>query len=157
MARVHINIGSNLGDRLNNIRRAIEAIRRLWPGVSISSPVESEPWGFRSTNRFINIGASFDTDMQPSSILAQLQSIERQICDSPHRTESGGYTDRAIDIDIIFYGNIVTKSRSLTLPHPRLSQRPFVLIPLSQLEPHWKHPVTNLSARQMLSALNSAP
>lgn len=155
MAHVHINIGSNLGNRQTNISRAIDAIMRRWPGIFVSPVVESEPWGFNSANRFLNAGVSLDTAMDPTTVFETLHNIEQHISDRPHRTRHGEYADRTIDIDMIFYDDIVLNSERLTLPHPKLHMRDFVLRPLALLEPSWTHPILKLTASQMLEALKN--
>lgn len=140
MPRAHINIGSNLGNREQNISRAAEMLRPLATcDFRLSDSIESEPWGFDSENRFINAGASFETDLSPDELLAATQRIEREISGGQpdHRNPDGSYADRIVDLDIIFYGDLAVKSTSLTLPHPRFSQRDFVMRPLAQIDPDW--------------------
>lgn len=141
MHTAHINIGSNIGDRMLNIRAAVAAIcATIDAGAAVSDPVESDPWGFQSPNRFVNIGVTVHTDLEPLPLLRALRGIERSLCPDPHRDSDGRYIDRAIDIDLIFVDDIVIDSPELTLPHPRLHERPFVLTPLLQLHPGWKSP-----------------
>lgn len=101
---VHINIGSNLGDRENNIRRAVASLRQLAVDVNavrVSDTIESHPWGYDSPNDYINVGMSFDTALSPHQLLARTRDIEKQISDTSHRDAHGNYIDRLIDIDII--------------------------------------------------------
>lgn len=140
MPRVHINIGSNLGDRQHNISSAAERLRLLSTrDFRLSDSVESEPWGFDSDNRFINAGASFETELSPLELLAETQRIEREISGGQpnHRNPDGSYADRIVDLDIIFYGDLAVDSPSLTIPHPRFRQRDFVMRPLAQIDPEW--------------------
>jgi len=149
MMHVHINIGSNLGDREGNLQRAVALLRQLADDVSsvrVSDIVVSPPWGFDSDNEFMNIGMSFDTSLTPAELLAATQRIERTISNRSHRDENGNYIDRIIDIDLIAATTIPTPSDpdphlftistpTLTLPHPRAHLRDFVLTPLRQIDP----------------------
>lgn len=149
MIHVHINIGSNLGDREENLRRAVASLRQLAvddSSVRVSDVVVSPPWGFDSDNEFMNIGMSFDTLLTPTQLLAATQRIERTISTASHRASDGSYIDRLIDIDLIAATTIPTPSDpdphlitlstpTLTLPHPRAHLRDFVLVPLRQTDP----------------------
>lgn len=149
MIHVHLNIGSNLGDREDNLRRAVALLRQLADddsSVRVSDIVVSPPWGFDSDNEFMNIGMSFDTSLTPAELLTATQGIERTISTASHRDENGSYIDRLIDIDLIAATTIPTTSDpsphlitlstpTLTLPHPRAHLRDFVLIPLRQIDP----------------------
>lgn len=160
MPRVHFNIGSNLGDRQSNIARAIAQLERLhasFPdknGIDLSRPVESAPWGFESANMFINVGLSITTDIPPLRLLTETQRIERSIADAAHRDSRGNYIDRAIDIDIIFYGDTVIDSPELTLPHPRALLRDFVITPLCDTDPDWTDPQSGIKACQIRDRLS---
>lgn len=147
MLHVHFNIGSNLGDREENIRRAVASLRQLAcisSSVRVSTPVVSPPWGFESANDFINVGVSLDTELQPDALLDATQSIQQSISPASHRDATGAYIDRLIDIDIIACattGNdgaplklIETATEKLTLPHPRALQRDFVMKPLREID-----------------------
>lgn len=153
---IHINIGSNLGDCTANINKAICALRELIPGdYSISGTVESEPWGYESSNTFMNVGVMIvmEDSVEPLEILDRIQQAERSVSDAPHRDASGGYIDRRVDIDLIAVDNMVCDTPRLTLPHPRMHLREFVLGPLEQLDPRWRHPVTGQTSREMLDSL----
>lgn len=135
----YIGIGSNLGKRRYNIRRAVEGIRGLEhvADVVVSSVMESEPWGYESANKYLNVvvKAAFDTDIEPLWLLDRLQEIERGICKASHRDADGNYIDRRIDIDIIAIDNLVVDHPRLQLPHPRMFERDFVLKPLAEIAP----------------------
>lgn len=133
MPVVYANIGSNLGDRKALILKAIDRIGDIFGYYCISEFVESEPWGFSSTNSFLNIGVAFKSDLSPEEILTILQSIEKDISDIKHRDEKGGYKDREVDIDIMAIENMSYNSSRLTLPHPHLQERDFFMEPLRQL------------------------
>lgn len=152
---VHINIGSNIGDRLGTITRAVACVLGLSDSGAgrISPPVTSKPLGFESPNDFINVGVEIATTLSPSELLQRLQEIEKEISPTPHRDDAGNYIDRAIDIDIICIDNLVIDTPELKVPHPRMAEREFVLRPLNRLSPLWHHPVTGLTPSDMLSAL----
>ena len=135
MALIYVNIGSNLGDRQSLIFKAIDNISEEFGYYCLSEFVESEPWGFNSTNRFLNIGMSFKSELHPEEILNRLQNIEKSICSDPHRDSDGGYKDRKIDIDIMMIDNLTYSSERLMVPHAHLQDRKFFLIPLQQLQP----------------------
>lgn len=105
--------------------------------MRISDVIETEPWGFSSPRRFLNVGVMIDTPdpCDPASLLTLTRRIEQEIDPSPHRDDSGGYIDRGIDIDIIAVDRLVIDTPSLTLPHPRARLRDFVMIPLRSLDP----------------------
>lgn len=104
--------------------------------LRLSDFIESEPWGFDSANRFLNIGVNILTDLPPLELLEITQMAEREVSDCPHRATDGTtYIDRAIDIDIIWYEGVECEGDRLTLPHPRATQRDFVTVPFRQLNP----------------------
>ena len=157
MSRIHINIGSNTGDRAALIERAVAAIAaRLDPDgkaeIRLAPVVESEPWGFESENKFLNLGLMVDMpgDVDPHEVLRCRQAVEREIADRPHRNADGSYADRPIDIDLIALDDIVVDTPDLLLPHPRMHLRQFVLEPISILDPEWRHPVYGKTATELL-------
>lgn len=138
MATAYINLGSNIGDRRSVIERAVAAIEAdLGVSARRSQWVESEPWGFDSPNRFVNLGIAVDTDLGPIELLRRLQAVEKSIDPSSHRDAEGRYIDRVIDIDLIAVDHLVVDTPELTLPHPRMKERPFVMGPLLELCPDW--------------------
>lgn len=148
-----INIGSNLGDRRLNLSRAMRAVGMEFGDFEMSHAVESAPAGFDSPHRFLNVGILFQSDLQPEEVLTRLQAIEKQLGSGPHRNADGSYRDRLIDIDIVAADDLVMQTDRLTVPHPRLAERRFFLEPLKEIAPQWKHPVSGLTARQMLARL----
>lgn len=162
----HVNIGSNLGPGREITSRAADIIAALI-GVEVrrAPVVESEPWGFVSPHRFVNLGIAFDTDLAPLPLLHLLQDAERTVAseysapssqspDAPsHRNLDGTYADRLVDIDLIALGDTVLDTPELTLPHPRMHLRPFVLRPMLHLDPTWLHPLLRLTPAALLSRL----
>lgn len=135
----YLNIGSNMGDRLALIEQAVALLREAMPDcrIRLSDYIESEPWGYSSPNKFLNLGVAIDGYRgTPASLLRLTQRVERQVADAPHRHPDGTYRDRPIDIDIIAIDGVVLSTPELVLPHPRAAERPFVTIPLAQLGGH---------------------
>ncbi len=134
MHTVYINIGSNQGDRRAHIEQAVALIASLSQSpVLRSAYIESEPWGFESSHRFLNIGIAITTSLEPLELLDRLQAIERRVSPAPHRDADGHYIDRAIDIDIILIDDLHIDTPRLTVPHPRMHLRDFVMKPLQEL------------------------
>ena len=150
----YLNIGSNIGDRRDNLYRAVVALAAGTSGCAVSSIVESEPWGFDSDNRFMNLGVSLCSYMEPQQMLDRIHEIERRLGSASHRDEHGGYIDRVVDIDIVAVDDMVIDTPTLQVPHPHLAERDFFLRPMMQLAPEWRHPVTGLTAAQMLEKLH---
>ena len=149
----YLNIGSNIGDRRDNLYRAVVALAAQTQECAVSSIVESEPWGFESENRFMNLGVSFNSDIEPQEMLDRIHDIERSLGSASHRDADGGYIDRLVDIDIVAIDDLVIDTPPLQVPHPHLPERDFFLIPMQQLAPDWHHPVTGLTATEMLENL----
>lgn len=152
MVRVFLGLGSNLAHREANLR---EALVRLSAGVVIevvSSCYETDPVGYLDQPSFINIACSGTTDLAPGDLLAFVKSIEAQMGREP--TFRNG--PRLIDIDILSYGDLVLETEELTVPHPRIYERAFVLAPLSEIAPGWTHPVLGRTASEMAAATDSS-
>ena len=150
----YLNIGSNIGNRRDNLYRAVVALAASTGGCAVSSVVESEPWGFESEHRFLNIGVSLDSPMPPEQMLERIHEIERHLGSAAHRDSEGRYIDRLVDIDIVAIDDLVIDTPTLQVPHPHLAERDFFLKPMVELAPAWRHPVTGLTASQMLEMLH---
>lgn len=139
----YLGLGSNLGhDKALNLHQAISHINEQAGRVlACSSFIESEPWGFNSSNTFINAVVAVDTTHTPCTLLHITQSIEREM-GRTHKTIDGNYTDRIIDIDILLYGNHCIDDATLTIPHPHLLKREFVYAPLLEIAPDIIYPPT---------------
>lgn len=151
-----VNIGSNLGNRSLNLSRAVKAIASRYGWFDVSHTVESEPWGFKSPHRFLNVCVTFVTEEKPAEVLRAMQEIEKQLGGGKaHRHADGSYADRALDIDIIAADELKIDEPDLQVPHPRLPDRDFFLEPLAELAPGWHHPDTGLTPVEMLSGLRA--
>lgn len=153
--RYYLNLGSNLGNRLLHLTRAIKAIGEEFGPYEASDMVESDPWGFDSTNSFINIGLSICSDDEPEDMLLKLKRIERSLSDGDHRHGDGTYADREIDIDIMASDGPPYESDCLCIPHRHLHERFFFLRPLAELAPDWKDPFSGKTAEQMIETLEN--
>ena len=131
--RYYLNLGSNLGNRLLHLTRAMKAIGEEFGPYETSHKVESDPWGFDSTNRFVNIGLAIDSDLDPDTIMLKLRDIEKRISKIDHRRWDGSYNDREIDIDIMDRDGEPFHSEIVSIPHPHLHERDFFLTPLKEL------------------------
>ncbi|HUF40289.1 MAG TPA: 2-amino-4-hydroxy-6-hydroxymethyldihydropteridine diphosphokinase [Anaerolineales bacterium] len=149
MATVFIALGSNLGKRDRNLAAA----RRLLAGAvrmtEPSSIIETEPWGYTDQPAFLNQVVRGETDLAPAALLAELKSIERRM----GRTETFRFGPRLIDLDLLYYDDLVIEQPGLSIPHPRLHERVFVLRPLAEIAPGWIHPVSGQTHLEMLHAL----
>lgn len=131
----YLGIGTNLGDRAENLTRAVALIsEQVGTVLACSSFIETAPWGFASDNRFLNAVLKVDTLLAPDELLRATQSVERQM-GRTHKTIDGNYTDRLIDVDILLYEGVVMNTPELTIPHPYILQRDFVYIPLEEIAP----------------------
>ena len=153
MATAYLSLGSNLGDRLRLIQEAVAALTvEAGPVTALSSLYGTEPWGFSSPHRFLNVALALETTLSPETLLAVTQRIERDL-GRTHKSVDGRYADRTIDIDLLFVGDAVLDTPALTLPHPRLHLRRFVLEPLCEIAPDLCHPLLRKSVSQLLAEL----
>ena len=131
---VYIALGSNIGDKSKNLSSAIEEIKTLIGEVTeVSSFFENEPQGFESNNIFVNACLICKTNLNPLATLKELKKIEKKM---GRKKTNGVYEDRIIDLDIIFYDQLVFNSEKLTIPHKEYKKRNFILIPLAELTPN---------------------
>ena len=157
MRVVSVNIGSNLGDREANLRQAVTMIaREVGCTPRVSNIYESKAWGYLSDNPIFNIAVEFESDLPTATLLSLFQRIEKEVGSAGHRDANGGYVDRILDIDIICLGNEIIDTQSISVPHPRMDRREFVLVPLCELSPQWRHPLSGLTAAEMLERLRKA-
>lgn len=135
MATLYLSLGTNMGDRPKNLSQAMELIaRQVGTVVAASDVIETEPWGFDSGNAFLNMVAKVETELEPIDALHVTQDIEKRLGRS-EKSVKGVYHDRIIDIDLLMYDDLIMNTPQLTLPHPLMRQRPFVMEPLSQIAP----------------------
>lgn len=129
----YLSLGTNLGDKRKNIVEAIKNIGELVGDVVRQSALyETEPWGFRSDNRFVNAAVCVDTQLSPRRLLEVTQRIEREM-GRTLKSDGGEYHDRIIDIDILLYGDLHIDEPDLKIPHPLMHERDFVMTPLNEI------------------------
>ena len=146
MSKVYFSIGSNKGNRSGLINEAIDNIDLIIGKVILKSSIyETKSWGFNSNN-FYNICILVESELTPDLILNKILTIEK---DMGRLKKTDQYSDRFIDIDILFFDNMIVNSKSLEIPHPRIQLRKFVLTPMLELTPDLMHPILNKSIRQL--------
>lgn len=149
--KIYLALGTNLGDRTNNLRDAVAAFA---PEVRVfaQSPIyETAPWGFDDQPDFLNQVIAAETDLSPLALLAHLKDIESRLGRKPSFRNG----PRIVDLDILFYDDCVVQEDELVIPHPRLHQRAFVLVPLVDLAPTFQHPILRCNIQTLLDALGS--
>ena len=146
--KVYLGLGSNLGDKQANIRKAIQMIgERVGKVLRQSALIETEPWGFESENKFLNGAILVETELSPHELLKTTQQIERELGRKKKKSSLNvylskclskrqkSYTDRPIDIDILLYDDLTVDEPDLKIPHPLMYERDFVMIPLNMIKP----------------------
>jgi len=148
MTKLYILLGGNLGDKKRIFSDVSTLLNERLGKISSQSAIyETEPWGFESPDLFWNQALELSTNLSPEEVLAQTQQIETEL---GRIRKENQYSSRLIDIDILFYGDQIINQENLTVPHPRIQERKFALIPLCEIAPELIHPVLRKSIRQLL-------
>lgn len=148
MNRIFLGIGGNLGDRIANIQNAVSLLEQKFGAAKkVSSVYLSEPWGFTHAKYFTNIVAEFETNFSSEEVLDVCLSTENQL----KRKRSGcGYEGRTMDIDLLYFNSEIINTQRLVIPHPRMNDRLFVLLPMCEIAEDWICPVTGKSIRELV-------
>lgn len=137
----HLSLGTNLGNKLENLNDAIKKISTLGKILKISSVYQTPPWGFKSDD-FFNIALTLETSLTANELIGSLLTFESEL-GRTRNVGDIGYQARPLDIDIIFFNDEIINTENLTIPHPRMQDRNFVLIPLIEIVSNYHHPILN--------------
>ncbi len=155
MAIVYISLGSNIGDRVGYLQQAVSLLKAI-PEINVistSSFYESEPWKMNSENWFVNAVIQISTNLLPEKLLEECQRIETQL--GRKRTAEREYQDRTIDIDILFYNDLIMHTDTLTIPHPHFHKRAFVMVPMLEIAQDFVHPLFKKTVMQLYEELEN--
>ncbi|MFI5253420.1 MAG: 2-amino-4-hydroxy-6-hydroxymethyldihydropteridine diphosphokinase [Bacteroidota bacterium] len=147
MTTVYLGLGSNIGNKLQYLTSAISSLTYMMNITATSSVYETEPVGFNSNDKFFNAVIKAETELSASDLLLKIKHIEHSL----GRKAETHLKSREIDIDILFYGNGIYSDTIIEIPHPRMAERRFVLIPLDEIAPAMVHPVLHKSIRELLA------
>jgi len=143
MSTVYLGLGTNLGDKEQNLHQAIDKIQeRVGKILSLSAFYNSAPWGYISDNMFVNAAVCVSTDFSPQEVLNITQEIEKEL-GRKEKSIDASYSDRVIDIDILLYDSVILSTDNLTIPHPLMIKRLFVMDPLAEIAPDMVVPGVN--------------
>ncbi len=154
MSTVYLGLGTNLGDKEVQLRTAVNEIeKRIGRIMILSAFYTTIPWGFTSEHTFLNAACAVETSLNPYELLSVTQDIEKNL-GRKHKSVDHHYADRLIDIDILFFDQIIIHEADLQIPHPLLTKRDFVLKPLVEIAPDLVHPINHLTIRKLWQGIN---
>lgn len=156
MAKAYLSLGTNLGDKTQNLNKAVQYIsEQIGRIISLSAFYQTEPWGFFSENAFMNAACCVETTWKAQELLEKIKEIEL-LMGRKEKSHQGIYKDRIIDIDILFYDDLILTTDNLTIPHPYITDRMFVLLPLAEIAPTLRHPVMHKSILELFQNLKNS-
>jgi 2-amino-4-hydroxy-6-hydroxymethyldihydropteridine diphosphokinase len=150
LAQIYIALGSNMGDRVDSLEKAIQMLTPEIQLVSKSSIYETDPWGYEDQDAFLNQVIHAETKLEPQGVLVKLKSIESEM----GRQETFRYGPRVIDLDLLFYNDLILSTDKLQIPHPQIPNRAFVLIPLREIAPDLNHPALGQSITELAAEVS---
>jgi 2-amino-4-hydroxy-6-hydroxymethyldihydropteridine diphosphokinase len=148
---IYLALGTNLGDRMDNLHRAIAALPPTIRVTAFSPAYETPPWGYADQPAFLNMTLAGETESDPPGLIAFLKKLETEL--GREKTFRNG--PRLIDMDILFYDDLVFEQADLVIPHPRLHERAFVLVPLNDIAPDLMHPVLKCTVHDLLQEVDT--
>ncbi len=148
---VYLGLGSNMGNRRDNLDKGLQLLSQRGQVRQVSSIYDTEPVGNPAQPRFLNLVCQIYTRLAPMELLTLVKGIESKL----GRTVGESNVPRTLDIDILFYGNQIVESPKLVIPHPRLTERDFVLVPLAEIAPELAHPVSGKTINELLQGLKT--
>jgi 2-amino-4-hydroxy-6-hydroxymethyldihydropteridine diphosphokinase len=151
MHKIYLALGTNLGDRMDNLQRAVAALPPTVRVTALSAVYETPPWGYADQPAFLNMALTAETDLEPLDLIAFLKKLETDL--GREKTFRNG--PRLIDIDILFFDDLRIDEPGLVIPHPRLHERAFVLVPLNDIAPNLIHPELGRAVRDLLKDVDT--
>ena len=150
MHQVFLGIGGNLGNKRDNLKKVIVLIENQLGEIRKKSSVyESPPWGFQAEKNFWNMVVQIETGLKPEELLQQIKTIEQEF---GRKRLTGNFTSRKMDIDILYFDDLILENKKLKIPHPHIHERLFVLVPLVEIDPELEHPKFKKTSLQLLDS-----